>query len=105
MSLHQTLPIAPVYWLVVQEQFNDLVIATYGRGAWILDDVTPLRDLTPQVLSADAHLFPPRPAYRFRAITAPATPYDDPTVGENPPYGADLNYYLKSAASGPVAIA
>jgi hypothetical protein len=103
-SLQLNLPHAPVYWLVVQEQFNDLVIATYGRGAWILDDVTPLRELTPQTLNADAHLFAPRPAYRFRAITAPAQPYDDPTVGENPPYGADLNYYLKSAANGNVTI-
>jgi photosystem II stability/assembly factor-like uncharacterized protein len=103
--LQLNLPHAPVYWITVQEQFNDLVIATYGRGAWILDDVTPLRDLTPQVLNADAHLFTPRPAYRFRAITEPATPYDDLTVGDNPPYGAGINYYLKSAASGAVTIA
>jgi len=103
-SLQLNLPHAPAYWLVVQEHFNDLVVGTYGRGAWILDDVTPLRDLTPQVLNADAHLFAPRPAYRFRAITAPATPYDDPTIGDNPPYGADINYHLKSAASGAVTI-
>ena len=103
--LQMNLPHAPVYWLVVQEPFNDLVIATYGRGAWILDDVTPLRELTPQALNADAHLFAPRPAYRFRAITAPATPYDDPTEGHDPPYGADLTYYLKSAAAGRVTIA
>jgi hypothetical protein len=102
--LQMNLPHAPAYWLVVQEQFNDLVVATYGRGAWILDDVAPLRELTPQVVDADAHLFAPRPAYRFRAITAPATPYDDQTVGNDPPYGADLNYYLKSAATGPVTI-
>jgi hypothetical protein len=98
------LPHAPVYWIVVQEHFNDLVIATYGRGAWILDDVTPLRELAPQVLNADAHLFPIRAAYRFRAITAPATPYDDPSVGENPPYGADINYYLKSASNQNVTL-
>ena len=102
--LQMNLPHAPVYWLVVQEQFNDLVIATYGRGAWILDDVTPLRELTQQVLNADAHLFAPRPAYRFRAITSPATPYDDPTIGENAPYGAGINYHLKSAPSGSVTI-
>jgi photosystem II stability/assembly factor-like uncharacterized protein len=102
--LQMNLPHAPVYWLVVQEQFNDLVIATYGRGIWILDDVTPLREMTQQVLNGDAHLFAPRPAYRFRAITAPAIPYDDPTTGENPPYGAGINYYLKSAASGNVTI-
>jgi photosystem II stability/assembly factor-like uncharacterized protein len=103
-SLQLNLPHAPAYWLVVQEHFNDLVVGTYGRGIWILDDVTPLRELTPQVLGADAHLFAPRPAYRFRAITAPATTYDDPVTGENPPYGAGINYYLKSAANGPVSI-
>jgi photosystem II stability/assembly factor-like uncharacterized protein len=103
-SLQNNLPHAPAYWLVVQEHFNDLVVGTYGRGAWILDDITPLREMTPQVLTADAHLFPVRQAYRFRAITAPAVPYDDQTVGENPPYGAGINYVLKSAPSGNVAI-
>jgi hypothetical protein len=61
--------------------------------------------VTPQTLSADAQLLPIRPAYRFRAITAPATPYDDQTIGENPPYGAGINYVLKSAPSGDVTIA
>jgi photosystem II stability/assembly factor-like uncharacterized protein len=102
--LQMNLPHAPVYWLVVQEQFNDLVIATYGRGFWILDDITPLRALTPNVLDADAQLFAPRPAYRFRAITAPAAPYDDQTIGDDPPYGADINYYLKSTTSANVTI-
>jgi hypothetical protein len=103
-SLQNNLPHAPAYWLVIQEHFNDLVLATYGRGAWILDDITPLREMTPQVLNAEAHLFPPRQAYRFRAITAPAVPYDDPTVGQNPAYGAGINYYLKSAPAGDVTI-
>jgi photosystem II stability/assembly factor-like uncharacterized protein len=102
--LQMNLPHAPVYWLVVQEHFNDLVIATYGRGFWILDDVTPLRALTAQTMNADAQLFAPRPAYRFRAITSEAGSGEDPTVGQNPPYGAAINYYLKSAATGPVTI-
>jgi hypothetical protein len=51
-------------------------------------------------MASDAHLFPLRPAYRFRGITAPSTPYDDPTVGENPQYGASINYYLKGAVQG-----
>ena len=71
--LQTNMPHAPVYWITVQEHFNDLVIATYGRGFWILDDITPLQQLTPQVAAADAHLFPPRPAYRFRDITQPAS--------------------------------
>jgi hypothetical protein len=102
--LQMNLPHAPVYWLVVQEHFNDLVIGTYGRGIWILDDLTPLRELPPEVLNADAHLFPPRPAYRFRAITGEAGSPEDPTVGQNAPYGASINYYLKSAPSGNVTL-
>ena len=50
--LQTNLPHAPVYWIAVQEHFNDLVIATYGRGFWILDDITPLQQLTPQVLGS-----------------------------------------------------
>ena len=92
------LPHAPVYWLTVQEPFHDLVIATYGRGFWILDDVSPLRQLAANVLSADAHLFAPRPAYRWRDITAPYSPPNDPTVGQDPPDGASIDFYLKSPA-------
>ena len=45
MSLQNNMPHAPIYWLQVQEHFNDIVVATYGRGFYILDDVTPLRAL------------------------------------------------------------
>ena len=97
--LQNDLPHAPVSGIVVQEHFDDLVISTYGRGFWIMDDLGALRELTPNVLTKDAHLFAVRPAYRFRPITAPSTTYDDPTVGENPQYGASINYYLKAATT------
>jgi hypothetical protein len=87
----------PVHWLTIQEHFNDLVVATYGRGFWILDDMTPLRTLTPDVLNERAHLFAPRPAYRFRSITDPMTMPDDAAEGRNPPYGAAINFSLKDA--------
>ncbi len=102
--LQNNLPRAPVYWLTVQEPFNDLVIATYGRGFWILDDITPLQQMTPQVASADAHLFTPQPAWRFRDITDTVSMNDDPTVGQNPAYGAAINYSLKSAPAGNVTL-
>jgi hypothetical protein len=102
--LQNDLPHAPVSGIVVQEHFDDLVISTYGRGFWILDDLGALRELTPAVLARDAHLFTVRPAYRFRPITAPSTTYDDPTVGENPEYGASINYYLKAPAPGGVKV-
>ena len=103
-SLQNNMPAAPVYWIAVQEHFGDLVVATYGRGFWILDDLSALRGLTPQALGAPAHLFPPRPAYRFRNITNDASIANDPTVGTNPPYGAAIDYHLRSAPQGDVTI-
>ena len=102
--LQNNLPAAPVYWIAVQEHFSDLVIATYGRGFWILDDITPLRELTAPTLASDVHLFPPRAAYRFRDITPEASAQNDPSVGDNPPYGARITYYLKGATTGTVSV-
>jgi photosystem II stability/assembly factor-like uncharacterized protein len=102
--LQNNLPRAPVYWLVIQEHFNDLVVSTYGRGFWILDDLSPLQQLSAQVQASNAHLFAPRAAYRFRNITAPNAQSDDPTAGQNPPYGAAINYWLKSAPAGNVTL-
>jgi len=96
--LQNDLPHAPVSGIVIQEHFDDLVISTYGRGFWILDDLTPLQQLTPEVVASVAHLFEPRSAYRFRTITRPSTMYDDPTTGEDPPYGASINYWLSAPA-------
>ena len=68
------MPHAPVYGLVIQEHFNDLVVATYGRGFCILDDLAPLQKLTPEVTASAAHLFAPRAAYRFRDIDGERRP-------------------------------
>jgi len=95
--LQYNLPHAPVYWITVQENFNDLVISTYGRGFWILDDLTPIQQMTDQVRNSNAYLFPVHQTYRLRGITLPYASSDDPTAGQNPPYGADINYYLKAA--------
>jgi photosystem II stability/assembly factor-like uncharacterized protein len=102
--LMTNLPPAPMYWIVVQEHFNDLVVGTYGRGFWILDDITPLQQLTPDVARAAAHLFEPRQAYRFRGITEPVVMWNDPSAGEDPPYGASINYWLGSEPEGDVTI-
>ena len=93
------MPHAPVYGMVIQEHFNDLVVATYGRGFYILDDLSPLQKMTPQVMSSSAHLFAPRPTYRFRDIQLNYSQSDDPTAGQNPPDGADINYWLATAPS------
>jgi len=87
---------------------DDLVVGTHGRGIWILDDVTPLRqiaELTAGLASADGFLFKPQTAVRVRwnMNTDTPLPPDEPTA-PNPPEGAIINYYLKSAASGPVTL-
>jgi photosystem II stability/assembly factor-like uncharacterized protein len=94
--LQNNLPHAPVHDVTVQEHFNDLVLATYGRGFWILDDITPLQQLTGDVVAKDAHLFAPRPTYRFRAAETIMSAMYDPVTGTNPTYGASLNYWLKA---------
>jgi hypothetical protein len=83
---------------------NDLIVATHGRSFWILDDITPLRQLAESMANSDAYLFKPAPAYRVRRSTNPDTPIppDEPT-GKNPPDGAILDYFLQ-AASGPVTL-
>lgn len=102
--LNNNLPHAPVYWIEVQPQFSDLVIATYGRGFWILDDITPLRTLGAEVAAKDAHLFAPRAAYRFLPVEVPFADYDDPVSGTNPTYGASLHVWLKDAPKDSVVL-
>jgi photosystem II stability/assembly factor-like uncharacterized protein len=102
--LQTNLPHAPVYSIAVPESFNDVVIATYGRGFWILDDVTPLEQLTSAVRDESVHLFTPRPAYRFRSPSGPDFPPNDLTAGRNPPYGASVNYWLKTVPASSVPI-
>ena len=84
---------------------DDLVAATHGRGFWILDNITPLRQLDQKVTSADAFLFKPQTAIRVRWNMNTDTPLPpDFPAGENPPDGAVIDYYLQSASSGPVTL-
>ncbi|MFI5279294.1 MAG: WD40/YVTN/BNR-like repeat-containing protein, partial [Gemmatimonadales bacterium] len=95
--LQNNLPHAPVYGIAVQEHFSDLVVATYGRGFWILDDLTPLRTLAPDIAAREVALLAPRPAYRFRGVEGAFEGDDDPVVGTNPQYGADIDYWRRTA--------
>src|SRR3954451_2340686 len=76
------LPHAPVSWIVVQKQFHDVAISTYGRGLYVLDDITPLEQATPATTAAAAHLFAPRAAYRWSQRSRALIDYslkDEPT--------------------------
>ena len=97
------MPVAPVHDLVVKN--NDLVAATHGRSFWILDDISPLRQINHQTGSAGVNLFKPATAMRIRANTNTDTPLPPETpAGENPPTGAVVYYELASAAEGEVTL-
>ncbi len=101
--LRLNMPATSIRDLVIHQQ--DVVVGTHGRGFWILDDIAPLRQLTPEVAAAPAHLFAPSPAYRYPRNTNTDTPLPpEEPAGQNPPDGAILYYTLKSAASSPVVI-
>jgi photosystem II stability/assembly factor-like uncharacterized protein len=101
--LRLNMPATSIRDLVIHE--DDLVVGTHGRGFWILDDMSPLREMSAAIASAGAHLFAPRPTYRFPRDTNTDTPLPpEEPAGKNPPDGAILYYYLKSAAAGPMTL-
>ncbi len=85
LPLQNNLPHAPVHHMVVQKDFNDLVIGTYGRGFWIMDDVSSLQQLTGEVIASDVHIFKPNHSYRLHSKAG--GPYVSPHVY--------IDYYLK----------
>jgi hypothetical protein len=79
---------------------DDLVVGTHGRGIWIIDDISPLRQITDAVLRADAHLFKPADAINYIRGGDNGTPLQkDEPQAQNAPDGAAIDYYLKAAAS------
>jgi photosystem II stability/assembly factor-like uncharacterized protein len=102
-SLRLNMPATSVRDLIIKN--DDLVVATHGRGFWILDDITPLRQLDEKIMTAPALLFRPQTAVRVRWNTNPDTPLPpDVPAGENPPDGAVIDYYLGGNVSGPVTL-
>ena len=100
MPMKGGLPTIQVRDMAIQPRHNDLVLATFGRGFYILDDYSPLRSMTPAIVASAAHLFPAGPAYLY----AQSAPLGLPGASfqgaghfftENPPFGATLTYYLR----------
>src|SRR5229473_1475318 len=84
---------------------DDLIVGTHGRSFWILDDITPLRQLNPDVARAAVTLFKPQEAIRFRWNRNPDTPLPpEVPAGKNPPDGAILDYYLAAPSNKPVTL-
>lgn len=102
-SLRLNMAASSVRDLVIKD--DDLVVGTHGRGIWILDDITPLRQIDARTAEAPATLYKPEPALRVRWDTNPDTPLppDEPRA-PNPPDGAIIDYYLRASASSPVTL-
>ena len=87
-SLQLNLPVVPIHDMVVKN--NDIVAATHGRSFWILDDLTPLHQISDEMAKSDVFLFKPRDAFRMGGWGYPRS-----NVGQNPPGGSVIYYYLK----------
>src|SRR5580700_5522462 len=102
-SLQLNLP--PVSMRDLAIHGDDLIVATHGRGFWVLDDITALRQMTDKVAQSDAYLFQPAEAIRMHAGTDYGSPMPrDEALAENPPVGAMVDYYLKSTTRAPLVI-
>ena len=94
------LPTIPVRDLAVQKRENDLVLATFGRSFYILDDYSALRDLSEETLSKDGVIFKPRKALQFNQIPGGTSSDGGQTYyAKNPEYGASITYFVKDAPS------
>jgi photosystem II stability/assembly factor-like uncharacterized protein len=102
-SLRLNLPASSIRDLIVKD--DDLAVAAHGRGFWILDDIARLRQMGPSTAGEEVVLFKPADAWRVRwnLSTDMPWPKDEPTL-PNPPEGTAIDYYLKSAPSGPVTL-
>ena len=102
-SLRLNLPASSIRDLVVHG--DDVVVGTHGRSFWILDNVTPLRQLSASTTDAADYLFAPQLAYRIRRNNGTDTPLPpEIPAGQNPPDGAMLDYWLKASPSSAVTL-
>ncbi len=97
-------PRVPVDDLKIHPRDNDLIVGTHGRSIWILDDVTPLEQLSDEVLTSEVHLFDVRPGVEWHMMDAKTAIGHAFYIADNPPYGAIINYYLKARAGRNAAL-
>jgi photosystem II stability/assembly factor-like uncharacterized protein len=99
--LRLNMPAQSIRDLIIKD--DDVALATHGRGFWILDDISPLRQWTDKTAAEPAVLFKPQPATRVRYSMYTDTPVPpDESMAENPPDGAIIDYYLAKDQAGPV---
>jgi len=94
-QLKSGIPTISVRDIAIQRDQNDLALATFGRGFYILDDYSPLRELTPELLKKEAHIFPIRESLQYIQTGNKYGQGSTGYFGKNPKYGAMFTYYLK----------
>lgn len=92
------LPTVPVDDILIHPRDNDLILGTHGRGIYILDDMTPLVQLSDAVVAADLHLFDIRPAAQYRIYSHKGNTGHKMFIAPNPTEGALISYHLKAKA-------
>jgi len=101
--LRLNMPATSIRDLVIHD--DDIVVGTHGRSFWILDDMTPLRQLAAKTAAAETFLFKPKLTHRFRRNKNTDTPLPpEEPAGKNPPDGAIINYRLGTDARTPVVL-
>ena len=91
--IKNNLPPAPIYWISLQKRFDDMVVGTYGRGIYILDDISPFREIA-EINPDKPSLLPIQDAYRFQTIQSMKNDGTSLIRGQNPAYGANLDFFL-----------
>ena len=102
-TLRLNMPATSIRDLVIKD--DDIVVGTHGRSFWILDDITPLRQISNDLAKNEAILYKPQNTYRVRFSTYTDTPITQEEPQEqNPPDGAIINYFLKEKANSPITL-
>jgi photosystem II stability/assembly factor-like uncharacterized protein len=104
IRIKNNLPPAPVYWISLQEHFDDMIIGTYGRGVFILDDISPFRELA-KANKEEVNFMPVQDAYRFQTIQSMKNDGTSLIRGQNPAYGANLDFFLPDTNAKEISIA
>ena len=94
--IESNLPTVPVFDIAIHPRENDLILATHGRGVWILDDLAPFEEFASVAPSEPLHLFTVRTATEWRMFDNKGVTGNKLQVSPNPPYGAIFQYYLKT---------
>ncbi len=94
-QIKQNFPTVPVDDILIHPRENDLILGTHGRSIWVMDDITPIEQMSETVVSSNIYLYDTRPAVMYRTWNNKSLTSDKAFYGQNPPNGAMIDFYLK----------